>query len=57
MTKVTKPKTVKIIVRATPETKRRFRILMARGGFRNYEEFLAWLLERAESEWLQGWIY
>ena len=42
--KKTKEKT-KIIIRCTPETKRKFRMFVASKGFRNSEEALLFLLE------------
>jgi hypothetical protein len=56
-TLVTKGKTEKIIVRVKPKTKRRFRVLAAAMGFRNYEQLLEWLLDKAESEWIQERVY
>jgi hypothetical protein len=46
-----------MIVRCDPETKRRFRALLARGGFRNYEDCLKWLLMKAETEWVAERVY
>jgi hypothetical protein len=40
-----------------PQLRERFKILCVRLRFRSYEAFLRWLLDRAESEWMQGRIY
>jgi hypothetical protein len=44
-------------IRCAPKTRRRFKALAAKGGFRNYEQLLEWLLDKAESEWIQERVY
>jgi len=45
MPKKTEVKTEVIVIRCTPETKRRFRMFVASKGFRNSEEALLFLLD------------
>jgi antitoxin component of RelBE/YafQ-DinJ toxin-antitoxin module len=47
----------KLEIRCDEKTKNRFKSLCAKYGFKNYESFLNWLLDRAESEWLSGKIF
>jgi len=36
----------------SPQTRRRFRLLFVRSGFKTYEQLLEWLLGKAEAEWM-----
>jgi hypothetical protein len=44
-------------IRCCQETIDRFRLLKAKGRFRNYEELLKWLMDKAEAEWLKEMVY
>jgi len=50
-------KQVNLQIWCDPEIKEKFKLLTVKYRFRSYEEFLAYLLRRAEREWLPETVY